>query len=578
MRLSRREALVMGAAALAWPARGATQGPCPSPEAIDAACAPLVALLPEAATRAGVADRHALALLDDQSTDGDAALALATAAALAAIPQSCVWDAASIARAPLAAADATRNLRYGRNDPTAAIHRPYRITGFAGPHIETPRLLALVQPADTPEAAEAWLARLDGHADALMRAAESLRADEAAGCLPPVAVGRGALATLDAIAATTPGANPLVRFLADPAVAARAREILARRVKPAAALLRDTVAALTRRGVEDQGVWRQPGGEALHAANLARAGDTGLSTEAAQGYARDEVTRIAALLDRRLAVRGFRDGSIDARIAAAFADRPAFVAGDDEEGRSALVSAARGRIEAAHAVLGRIVPPALAATPPLGVAPLPDAGRMWPAGSSYGRAAYGREATLWLDVRSVYALPIPGVSPLACRLGLPGEHLLASASDTAVRPLLAKLCAWPAITAGWRGYAARLSAEAGLFARDPWGDIARLADELAAAARLVVDVGIHQQRWTRERAEAEMTAMTGAPQAAAIDRIVALPGEAAAETLGLHRLLSLREQARGTAKHADTRAFHQAVLSGGARPFALIERDIAMLA
>jgi uncharacterized protein (DUF885 family) len=203
---------------------------------------------------------------------------------------------------------------------------------------------------------------------------------------------------------------------------------------------------------------------------------------------------------------------------------------------------------------------------------------MWPAGSAYIGAGYGREAVLWLDVRSVYALPIPGVSPLACRLGLPGAHLLASAGDTAARPALAKICAWPAITAGWRGYAARLAAEAGLFARDPWGDIARLADELAAAARLVVDIGLHRQRWTRARAEAEMVAMTGASHAAAIDRIAALPGEAAAETLGLRRLLALRDDAKGRARHFDARGFHQAVLAGGARPFAMIERDVTAMA
>jgi uncharacterized protein (DUF885 family) len=568
MRIDRRQALAIGAAALAFGAKRArAQTPCPAPAAIDEACAPLLALLPEAASRAGLGADPAR--LDDQSPDGDAALAMAVTAALAVIPAACADEgAAAIVRAPLAAADATRAIRYGRNDPTAAIHRPYRVTAFAGPPIETPRLLALAPPPIG--GSEPWLARLDGHADALAATAEALRADEAAGCAIPVSVGRGALATLDAIVAVPVDAHPLARA-ADPATNARAAAILSRRVQPATAALRDTVAALTRRGAAEPGLWRQPDGEALYAANVARAGDATLPPAEAQSYARDEAARIAALLDRRLALRGFRDGPLDARIAAAFAERPALFAGDDAEGRAALLAAARDRMTAAHAALDRIVPAALAATPPPEIAPLPDFGRMAPPGSLYARA--GGVGTLWLDLRSVYALPIPGVGPLAYRLGLPGEHLLASTGTG--RPAFARACAWPAMTAGWRGYAARLAAEQGLFARDPWGDIARLADELAAAARLVVDVGIHRQRWTRARAETEMTSLTGAPRAAAIDRIEALPGEAAAETLGLRRLLTLRDRARGGAKRFDARPFHMAVLAGGARPFAVVERAVA---
>jgi uncharacterized protein (DUF885 family) len=136
--------------------------------------------------------------------------------------------------------------------------------------------------------------------------------------------------------------------------------------------------------------------------------------------------------------------------------------------------------------------------------------------------------------------------------------------------------AWPAINAGWACYAERLAAEQGLFARDPWGDIARLSDELLRAARMVTDIGIHAQRWTREQAEAEMTQMTGAPQVGSIDRIMALPGEAASPTLGLQRMLALRARARTAAsRHFDLHGFHATVLDAGPRPFAMVEATLA---
>jgi uncharacterized protein (DUF885 family) len=298
-----------------------------------------------------------------------------------------------------------------------------------------------------------------------------------------------------------------------------------------------------------------------------------MSLTDAQALGRAEVARIAALLDKRLALRGLRKGSLAERIGAAFAAHPEFVESDDEGGRAALLQLAQTRIEAARAALVHIVPDT-ANPAPLAVAALPDGGASALGGSLYLPAAIdgSRGAALWLDTRSVHALPTPGVSPIAYHLGLPGQHLQASRASSA-RPTLVRMAAWPAFVEGWACYGERLAAEQGLFARDPWGDVARLSDELLRAARLVVDIGIHAQRWPRAQAEAEMNDMTGAVQAAAIDRIVALPGEAVSATLGLQRLLALRETAKA-GKRFDEKAFHAAVLDPGPRPFAMVEAEL----
>ena len=597
MTTTRRDAVAMLTAGFAFaragPGLAQTPVPagatCPSAASIDRTGSPLLALLPEAVVTAGLADASAggpaARRCNDWSPDGNAALRIAIAATRTTLPTAGCDAEAGAVRALLDGAVASGDAHYGRNGPLGGIHRPYLVTAFAGPHLSTPMAMRLVQDVSSPAAIDAWQAKLEAYAPALLGAAQSLRADAGAGCMPPAAISRAALPQMDAFVFALPDKHPLVAALdarlaaagIDPATRTKEREraaaTLARHVQPAMALLRDTTATLTRRGKADISLSAQPGGAALHAANVARVGDTAMSLADAQALGRAEVARIAALLDRRLAARGLRKGGIAERVAAAFAGHPEFVESDDEGGRAALLQLATDRIGAARAALPHLVPGNGGAAP-LAIAALPDAGAGVPGGSLYWPAAIdgSRGATLWLDTRSVHALPTPGVSPIAYHLGLPGQHLQASRASTD-RPMLARIAAWPAFVEGWACYGERLAAEQGLFARDPWGDVARLSDELLRAARLVVDIGIHAQNWPREQAQAEMNGMTGSAQDAAIDRIAALPGEAAAATLGLHRLLALRDTAKA-GKHFDERTFHAGVLDPGPRPFAIVAAEL----
>ena len=562
--------------------------PCHGAATIDSDSVPILALLPEAAVTAGLAEASAggpaARHCNDWSPDGNAALALAMRGVRSMLPAQGCDPATTVVRAQLDMALGGAAVRYGRNGPLGGTHRPYLVTAFAGPHLSTPVSMRLMQDVSTPAAIDAWQARLESYAPALLGAAQSLRADAAAGCIPPAPTSRAALPQMDAFVLVQPDRHPLVLALDARLAAAgidqptrtqattRAAATLAKHVQPAMALLRDTTATLTRQGKTDIALAAQPGGEELHAANVARAGDTTMSLADAQALGRAEAARIGALLDTRLSQRGLRKGSLADRIAAAFAAHPEFIESDNDGGRAALLELATTRIDAARAVLAHLVPGGVAA--PLAIRPLPDGGQGTPGGSLYVAAAIDgtRGATLWLDTRSVHALPTPGVSPIAYHLGIPGQHLQASRA-TPERPTLARMATWPAFGEGWACYGERLAAEQGLFARDPWGDVARLSDELLRAARLVVDIGVHAGRWPREQAEAEMNDMTGGIQAGAIDRIVALPGEAVSGTLGLHRLLALRDAAKAR-KRFDEKAFHAAVLDPGPRPFAMVEAAV----
>jgi uncharacterized protein (DUF885 family) len=108
------------------------------------------------------------------------------------------------------------------------------------------------------------------------------------------------------------------------------------------------------------------------------------------------------------------------------------------------------------------------------------------------------------------------------------------------------------------------------FYQDPWSDFGRLAGELWRATRLVVDSGLHARRWSREQAIRYLDDNTPSPRAAnesAVDRYLAVPGQATAFTVGMLHILKERERARAALGDAfDLRAFHAAVLENGYVP------------
>jgi uncharacterized protein (DUF885 family) len=105
--------------------------------------------------------------------------------------------------------------------------------------------------------------------------------------------------------------------------------------------------------------------------------------------------------------------------------------------------------------------------------------------------------------------------------------------------------------------------------------------ELWRACRLVVDTGIHSKRWSRERAIDYLVANTPNPvgdSTRAIERYIAMPGQATAYMIGKLKIIELREKARRELAGAfDLRAFHDEVLRDGPVPLNLLERKIDRL-
>ena len=191
----------------------------------------------------------------------------------------------------------------------------------------------------------------------------------------------------------------------------------------------------------------------------------------------------------------------------------------------------------------------------------------------YERAAH-RGAAPVLYVDTITRPLIPRTADFL-REALPGHHLqLAVQQERSGLPSFRRFGGDPGFVEGWGLYAESLGEELGLY-RDTPAKFAGLRDQLACAAGLVVDTGVHGLGWTREQALDYLRAevpMTEAEAGAAVDRVIALPAEALACGMGLRTFKSLRghaEQVLGA--RFDLRDFHSELIGDGAIPLDILE-------
>jgi uncharacterized protein (DUF885 family) len=129
---------------------------------------------------------------------------------------------------------------------------------------------------------------------------------------------------------------------------------------------------------------------------------------------------------------------------------------------------------------------------------------------------------------------------------------------------------------GWAVYAQQLGQEMGLYEGNPIEDLGRLRLMLHQVARVVVDTGIHDRRWTREQAASYLEQVTGVPASARqMNRYVAIPAQAIGFNYGALSILALRERARERlGDRFDIKQFHDTVLGSGPMPIGLLERVV----
>ena len=360
------------------------------------------------------------------------------------------------------------------------------------------------------------------------------------------------------------------------------------------ALLSDAVAALTssvgpayenvitvmeahaETATTDDGAWKLPDGDAYYAMRLNQMTTTGMSAAEIHQLGLDEVARIHGEMRGIMAQVGY-EGTLKEFFEFMRTDEQ-FYLPNTEEGREAYLSEARHQIE----LMKEDLPSVFNTFPKAdmivkAVEPFRE--------KSAGKAFYSRPApdgsrpgTYYANLYRMQDMPTYQLQALAFHEGIPGHHMqIAIAQELEGIPSFRKYGGYTAFSEGWGLYSEYLPKEMGYYS-DPYDDFGRLAMEIWRAARLVVDTGIHDKKWTREQAIQYLLDNTPNPEGdakKAIERYIVMPGQATAYKIGMIKILELRESARAELGDAfDIAEFHDVVLKDGPVPLSILEENV----
>lgn len=188
----------------------------------------------------------------------------------------------------------------------------------------------------------------------------------------------------------------------------------------------------------------------------------------------------------------------------------------------------------------------------------------------------------------VFYVPVPdaekintvfyGMEATFIHEAIPGHHFqIALQQEHTELPLFRKQDAEYAFMEGWALYCESLGEKLGCYT-DPYQKMGALNNEIHRAIRLVVDVGIHTGKMTREDAIAYMIKHESVSEVIAeaeIERYMAWPGQALSYKTGELTLKRLRKKyEKQLGRRFELAAFHNAVLNEGIMPLDVLENHL----
>jgi len=462
--------------------------------------------------------------------------------------------------------------------------RPYRIFQQGGAYFSVPDFLNTAHTIDTRDDAEAYLARLQAFGTALDQDSQVQKAEAARGFLAPAWSLDLTLGQMAKLRGQPAAMSSMVQSLVTRAAAkgisgdwqARAARIVESSVYPALDRQMALLTALRPTTRPGDGVWRLPQGEAIYAAALEQATTTRLAPDEVHRMGLQQVAQISADLDTILKSQGFASGSIGERLARLNVD-PSQLYANTADGRAVLIAGLNEGVKAMYARLPR----AFATLPnaPLEIRAVPVEIQDGASNGYYNRASLdgSRPAIYFINLKDVGDWPKYSLPSLTYHEGVPGHHLQISlAQESRDIPTLRKVGGFSAYSEGWALYAEQLADELGAY-RTSLERAGYLQSFLFRAARLVVDTGIHSERWSREKATDYLVQTTGFARGRSqreVERYCTQAGQACSYKVG--HMAWTRARARAQVilgARFDLKTFHE-VLKDGAMPLTILERRV----
>jgi uncharacterized protein (DUF885 family) len=472
----------------------------------------------------------------------------------------------------------------GRRYPYAGgnLQAPYVLTQLTGSYQQLPDFLDSQHPIEDKADADAYIARVEAFARVLDQETEFAKHDTALGVVPPDFILSRALTQMTKFADTPVEQSVLVlsviRRTKEKKIGgdygAQATKIVSEKVYPALQRQIALMKGLRPKAVHDAGVWRIPLGASYYADSLDQSTTTTMKPADVHKLGLDVVARLSAQADAIMKSKGLTKGTVGQRLRAMY-DDPKFRYPNTDAGKEKLIADLNMKVQAIRAKL-----PQYFGTLPkadvviVRVPKYIEAGA--PGGYYQNPSLDGkRPGRYYINLRDTAEVPSWTLPTLTFHESIPGHHLQGSIQQEADLPLIRKLTGFTAYVEGWALYAEQLAVEIGMYKDDPFGHIGQLHDAMFRGVRLVVDTGMHEMKWSREKAIKYFTDTIGDPEASAtteVERYCVWPGQACSYMVGKLTFLRLRDKAKkALGSRFDLHDFHDAVLLSGAVPLTVLE-------
>ncbi len=353
---------------------------------------------------------------------------------------------------------------------------------------------------------------------------------------------------------------------------ARGRDALTSGLAPAYEKLVAEMERQQKMAVDGDGVWRFKDGAAYYAERLKNYTTTDLTADQIHQIGLDNVARIHGEMRKIMAKVGFEGSLQDFFKHLRTSDQYFHTSRED------YLAEANLKLDAMEKELPKFfntLPKA-----PFVIKPV-EAFREKSAGKAfYQRPAPdgSRPGTYYVNLYDLKGMSKTELEALAYHEALPGHHLqLAIQTELGDLPAFRKFGGITAYSEGWGLYTEELGKDMGFYT-DPYSDFGRLGMELWRACRLVVDTGIHDKRWSREKAIKYLTDNTPNPDSdirKAIERYIVYPGQATAYMIGKLKIMELRAKAQKELGEKFTMGdFHDVILRSGPVPLNIMEERV----